>query len=405
MKPDCWSESTSNGCCCDSPLDTPIVSLTGVGMESTPINTETMVKSSPPLMPKNSKNSLNDPESIKQKQQSPQSSQSIKSKPHSFFGPTFRSAGLSSGWHHLPKRDNNPTIRRCDSSSVVTRSISSAGSSSVAQHGTSSSDSDNIISSQSHQIRQHRPSCPSSNIQSDLQKMELFLQKYKHNSQDEVDNLQSPIQKKMAPPEIVEHPATPLPVSSSIYPKSQLPHNSSSPTFMASSPPTPPLISQNDPSNTSEVTLRRPNSFGRLSNSFSGGPGKGGQQILKYSKKRLRGPYGEMLESKMRCSDQSAYYPYECNENIDTGYSLCNRNSVIGIYDSTIPKGEHNTLSNRTPLSFTDELLRQTRSHRTRLDENSKETIGTARSTLEEPLNNSSLDDQQQCGEYILENV
>ncbi|XP_054163631.1 rho guanine nucleotide exchange factor 17-like [Oppia nitens] len=64
-----------------------------------------------------------------------------------------------------------------------------------------------------------------------------------------------------------------------------------------------------------------------------------GRQILKYSKKRLRGPYGEMLESRMsRCAQEDQKH-----------------------------------------LSFVQELLRETQEQRIQLDKNAKETTGTAK--------------------------
>ena len=124
----------------------------------------------------------------------------------------------------------------------------------------------------------------------------------------------------------------------------------------------------------------------------------------KYPRKVLRGPWGEMLESRMSNSVQLMnFYPldyHDCgqnnNNNNSNNGSACslNRNSVGDPLQqlssgpgSLFSPNQFNYLCPPRPaaLSFTDELLRQTKQQRAKLDKDSRETVGTASPTEHKP--------------------
>lgn len=220
---------------------------------------------------------------------------------------------------------------------------------------------------------------------------------------------------------------------------SPLPSPVTTPTTTAnSSLVTPSTITTTSTSTT--TTLRRPSSIGggsgaRLASSsftsgggtspggaatssspLSGGktPGGGGigassaslnsMVAHKYPRKVLRGPWGEMLESRMSNSVQLMnFYPldyHDCGQNNNSnngGGSACssNRNSVGDPQQQQLSSGpgslfspnQFNYLCPPRPaaLSFTDELLRQTKQQRAKLDKDSRETVGTASPTEHKP--------------------
>lgn len=312
----------------------------------------------------------------------------------------------------------------------------------------------------------HRPSMPSTSLVKDIKQMEAYLTNHQnHNHQQKLDTSgDSDDAKRGLSSDEGDHlsPSTSKPSTTTFLPH---PGSTASLTSMTtggafegfkSSPSPSPLPSPVSPvaasaanaatptaaSVYSSSSLRRPSSIagGSGSSSGGGGVGTGGRVLVasssftsggssssssspggggidkasvnsnasmitmaKYNRKELKGPYGKLLEAKMR----NPFYPqayYDCGSgssiNPSTSTSLANRNSITGVFlesslgnfassssskDYQASQGMHYLQARPPTISFTDELLRQTKNQRAMLDESARETVGTASPTEHKP--------------------